>query len=539
MMILLAEDNEFYRLMLEETLTEWGYEVLAVADGEAAWEILRQKAPPPLAILDWIMPGVDGIELCRRVRALNREEPTYLILLTAQGGKENIIAGLKGGADDYISKPFDREELQARLQVGLRIVGLQSSLAARVRELEQALSGAQKMEAVGRLAGGIAHDFNNLLTVIIGSSDFVLGKGQMEDRDRELVRMVKQAGERGAGLTRQLLAFSRRQVINPEVLCLNQQVAGVEGMLRRLIGEDVNLVTRLEANLYRVKADPGQVEQVLMNLVVNARDAMPGGGTMTIETSNVERGEFDAGRLPSVQPGSYALLSVSDTGSGMDEETLRHIFEPFFTTKEVGKGTGLGLATAYGIVRQSDGHIEVESKPGRGATFRIYLPKVEEKPARARRSRSGDHTAPVGGTETVLLVEDEDSVRALTRTVLQLHRYTVLEACDGLEALQVSSRWARPVDLLLTDVVMPGLGGHQLAGRLSPVRPTMKVLYMSAYQSDTIAQHGVLNPHTHFLQKPFTPDQLACKVREVLDQQTASPSADAGGAQPAACLPAC
>jgi signal transduction histidine kinase len=528
MQILIAEDNAFYRGMLEETLAEWGYAVRCAEDGEAAWRILQAKDAPRLAILDWIMPGLDGIEVCRRVRALDREEPTYMILLTARSGKENIIAALKGGADDYISKPFHREELQARLQVGLRIVGLQESLATRVHELEQALSGAQKMEAIGRLAGGVAHDFNNLLTIILGSSELLLRKPSLDRADHELARMVKEAGERGAGLTRQLLTFSRRHVQAPEILSLSQRVAGVEKMLRRLIGEDVNLVTKLDPEIHPVLADAGQIEQVIMNLVVNARDAMPQGGTVMIETRNVELDDAALAKRPAVRPGSYALLSVSDSGCGMDEETKKHLFEPFFTTKEVGKGTGLGLATAYGIVKHSDGHIVVDSHPGRGATFRIYLPRATSKPS-AIAVKNGHPTGPAaaGGNETILLVEDEEAVRTLARNILQDHHYTVLEACDGAEAIQVSSRWPNPIDLMVTDVVMPRLNGNQLADRLMPVRPDMKVLFMSAYPSHEIAHHGMLNPSIHFLQKPFTPDVFTRTVRDVLDySKAARPTVD-------------
>jgi signal transduction histidine kinase len=518
MRVLIAEDNEFYRSMLEETLAEWGYEPLCAEDGAAAWKILQGKDAPRMAILDWIMPGLDGLEVCRQVRALGREEPTYLILLTAQGGKENIVAALKGGADDYVCKPFDREELHARLQVGLRIVGLQASLAARVHELEQALSGAQKMEAIGRLAGGVAHDFNNLLTVILGSSELMLRRKKLDRTDQDLVRMVKQAGERGSGLTRQLLAFSRRQVRVPEILSLSQRVAGFESMLRRLIGEDINLVTKLDPAVHPVLADPGQVEQVIMNLVVNSRDAMPDGGMVTIETCNVELDYAFTAKHPAVRPGSYALLSVSDTGCGMDEGTKKHLFEPFFTTKEVGKGTGLGLATVYGIVKHSDGHILVESEPGRGATFRIYLPRATSTPEKAAPDPKGVRPSLANGTETVLLVEDEEAVRNLARTILQEHQYNVLEARDGAEAMQVSSQWPKPIDLMVTDVVMPRLGGHQLAERLVPIRPSMKVLFMSAYPGHTIAHHGVLRPGTHFLQKPFTPDVFTRTIRDILDQ---------------------
>jgi signal transduction histidine kinase len=515
MKILIAEDNHFYRCMLAATLDEWGFETQAVDDGEEAWEVLRRPEAPKMAILDWVMPRMDGAEVCRRVRALPREEPTYIILLTAKGGKENIIAGLESGADDYISKPFDREELHARLQVGLRIVRLQSSLADRVTELERALSGAQKMEAIGRLAGGVAHDFNNLLTVILASSDLLLFQKGLNETQRESIQMIKQAGERGAGLTRQLLAFSRKQVLRPEVLALNDLVGNIEKILRRLIGEDIELKTHLAADLYPVLADSGELEQVLMNLVVNARDAMPQGGRIDIETANVELGEKDGvGRWPT-RPGAHMRLSVRDTGCGMDEETQRHIFEPFFTTKEPGKGTGLGLATVYGIIRQSNGHIEVSSSPGRGAEFRIYLPRSVAAVPGARPATSAARLRP--GAETILLVEDEIGVRALARQILQANSYTVLEAGDGEEALGVSAEWPSPIHLLLTDVVMPRLGGPQLADRLLSERPSMKVLYMSGYPDAAIPSHDGQDVEHVFLQKPFTPAGLTRKVREVLE----------------------
>jgi len=516
MKILVAEDNHFYRRMLEATLSEWGYQVLAAEEGLAAWQVLQQKDAPKLAILDWMMPGLDGLELCRKVRALSRPEPTYIILLTAKGGRENIIAGLEGGADDYISKPFDREELHARLQVGLRIVGLQTSLAARVRELEDALSGAQKMEAIGRLAGGVAHDFNNLLTVIITGSEVLLNSLQPDERQRELIQMVKQSGERGASLTRQLLAFSRKQVLAPVVLDLNTLVANLEKMLRRLIGEDIDLATSLDPALGTVEADPGQIEQVIMNLVVNARDAMPEGGKLTIETRNVEVDEACAAKRASWRPGPYAVLAVSDTGCGMDAATKARIFEPFFTTKEVGKGTGLGLATVYGIVEQSGGRIDVDSEPGRGASFTIYLPRVDKRaPAAETHPRPTDEPA---GRETVLLVEDEDPVRVMAREILRLNSYTVLEASNGSEALRIGQQCPGPIHLMLTDVVMPQINGPQLAQRLAPLRPGMKVLYMSGYADGDIVRQHVLEPGMPFLQKPFMPGALAHKVREVLKQ---------------------
>ncbi len=515
MKILIAEDNRFYRSMLAATLQEWGYEVLTTGNGEEAWQILRQQEVPPLAILDWVMPGLEGVELCRKVRALARAQPTYLIMLTAKDGKENVITGLGAGADDYIQKPFDREELRARLQVGLRIVGLQQNLAARVTELESALSGAQKMEAIGRLAGGVAHDFNNLLTVINGFSDMLLTQLQPSDAMYEAVHTIRQAGERGAGLTRQLLAFSRKQVLSLTVLNLNTLVINTEKMLRRLIGEDIRLLTHLEPALRPIKADPGQIEQVIMNLVVNARDAMPDGGEIVLETSNVDLGEDYVAGHPGAQPGRHVVLTVRDTGSGMDKETRSRIFEPFFTTKQAGKGTGLGLATVYGIVNQSGGHITVESEPGHGSTFRVYLPQAAAAPLQHPSSLGASRSAQ--GSETILLVEDEEVVRKLARTILEANHYKVLEACDGREALQVSNGCHEPIHLLLTDVLMPHMNGRQLAEAIVPRRPNLKVLYVSGYTDDTIVRQRVLESDNHFLQKPYTPRDLTQKVREVLD----------------------
>ena len=386
-----------------------------------------------------------------------------------------------------------------------------------LRRSEAQLLQSRKMEAVGQLAGGIAHDFNNLLTVILGYSEVLLGgQGSAEGR-REELEAIKQAGERAASLTHQLLAFSRRQVLEPRVLSLNTVVADLEQMLRRLIGEDIDLETRLETRPEAVKADPGQLEQVIMNLVINARDAMPRGGKLIVETRNVVEDNAFASAQVDVHPGRYVELAVSDTGCGMTEEVKARIFEPFFTTKEVGKGTGLGLATVYGIVKQSGGHIEVDSEVGRGTRFKIYLPCVE-KAVRSRKSDPGLSMVS-WGKETVLLVEDEEQVRALSRHILEAHGYTVLEAGHGAEAIRVSDeRLPGPIHLLISDVVMPHLGGRELAERLALTRREMKVLFVSGYTDDAVVRHGVLAAETAFLQKPFTPSALVKKVREVLDK---------------------
>ncbi len=391
--------------------------------------------------------------------------------------------------------------------------------AAKVpRPADEQVLQSQKLEALGRLAGGVAHDFNNLLTVILGYADLMSRYGA-DDHAREVGREIQKAGERAAALTRQLLAFSRRQVMQPCVLDLNGLVRNLDTMLRRLIGEDVQLTTAPHASPLRVKADPGQLEQVLTNLVVNARDAMPKGGRLIVSTAEVPA-SIDSTLLTAAT--GFALLTVTDSGCGMEEHVLKRLFEPFFTTKEVGKGTGLGLAMVYGIVQQSGGRIEVESEPGRGSTFRIYLPLTREpaesaQPTAPRPSPAGA----AGGTETVLLVEDEEAVRQLARRTLQARGYNVLEASDGVAALTVCQRHLPSIDLVVTDVVMPQLGGVDLVQRLRTVRPQLKVLYMSGYTDSTVIRHGLEEAEANYLQKPFTPDHLTQKVRQLLDQTAA------------------
>jgi signal transduction histidine kinase/CheY-like chemotaxis protein len=381
--------------------------------------------------------------------------------------------------------------------------------------LENQFRQAQKMEAIGQLTGGIAHDFNNLLTVINGYSEMLLQTLPAGDLQRDNAEQIKQAGERAAALTRQLLAFSRKQMLEPKVLDLNAVVTNIEKMLTRTIGEDITLATTLTPGLGCVKADSGQIEQVVLNMAVNARDAMPQGGKLTIETANVELDETFARKHVVVQPGRYVMLAVSDTGCGMDAETQRRIFEPFFTTKGQGKGTGLGLATVYGIVKQSGGSIWVYSEVGKGTTFKVYLPRVEEKPDTVLPGTV--RAAPLKGTETILLVEDDAPLRKLTLSLLRQGGYHVLVASDREEALQLCGQYEGPIHLMLTDVVMPGISGPEAAQRLASTRPDMKVLFMSGYTDDTIVSHGILIEGVTFLQKPFTADALARKVREVLD----------------------
>ncbi len=383
------------------------------------------------------------------------------------------------------------------------------------RRLEEQFRQAQKMEAVGRLAGGVAHDFNNLLTVINGFADLLQGELPEGAPERNLTREILKAGERAAGLTQQLLAFSRRQILQPRVVDLNFIIRDMEVMLRRTIGEDVDLDVRLAPDLGRVKADPGQLGQVLLNLVVNAREAMPEGGSLTLATHNVEVDGAACREHPEAGPGPYVVLAVRDTGCGMTPQVRARVFEPFFTTKEVGQGSGLGLATVHGIVHQSGGFVEVESAVDAGTCFKVYLPRLaatesdDVLPSQAYAPR---------GTETILLVEDEDAVRRFTALALRGSGYTVLTAEDGEEALRVATSYTGPIHLLVTDVVMPRLGGRQLAERLRASHPEARVLYVSGYTDDAVIRHGVHEAGANFLHKPFAPSELARKVRAVLDE---------------------
>jgi PAS domain S-box-containing protein len=395
----------------------------------------------------------------------------------------------------------------------LRCWGTQQDITAR-RLLEEEARQARKMETAGRLAGGIAHDFNNLLTAILGTSEILLNDLAPATAQREDVEEIKRAATRAANLTRQLLAFSRRQVLQPRVIDVESLVRGVETMLHRLIGEHISLTVTSEPSLWRVRADPGQIEQVIVNLAVNARDAMPTGGAMTIATTNAHFPGAAVGQETIMPAGDYLLLTVIDTGTGMDDETLRHLFEPFFTTKATGKGTGLGLATVYGIVKQSGGFIYADSELTKGSRFRIYLPRVDE-------SLDAPDQVPVAelarrASGLILLVEDEEAVRRLTRRVLEGVGYDVLEAANGLEALTLYNRSTTKIDLVITDVIMPGMSGQELSARLRELDPAQRILYVSGYTDDTILQHGHFLPNTSFLQKPFSPSALVARVQEIV-----------------------
>jgi PAS domain S-box-containing protein len=507
-------------------------------DAEIAYEHLRRHYE---LILQAAGEGICGLDLSGRITFVN---PAALRLLGYESQDligadlaalaERPVAGAHGRVRDalaanttfrsqdqvfwrkdgscfpieYTSTPIREQNLQ------IGSVFVFKDISQR-RALEEQYRQSQKLEAVGRLAGGVAHDFNNLLTVVAGYTDLLAANSSLDSRAKEAVKEVQKAADRAITVTRQLLAFSRKQMLQPRPVNLNASIAEINKLVQRLIGEDVTLVNRLAENLPPVLADPGQIEQVIINLAVNARDAMPRGGTLTITTGPVTVDLTAASNQPGLRPGKYALMTVADTGHGMDAQTKARIFEPFFTTKEAGKGTGLGLATVYGIVGQSGGHIDVQSTIGQGTTFRVLWPQAAG-PVKSPTAPSIDLTV-LGGTETILLVEDEDAVRRLASKVLAGYGYRVIEAGDGAEAEQLGKRSAEYLHLMITDVVMPGISGLELAQRLAPLRPKMKVLFMSGYADDAITRRGVLAEDAAFLQKPFPPEVLARRVREVLD----------------------
>jgi PAS domain S-box-containing protein len=442
-------------------------------------------------------------------RATHEREERILVTGQQETFEETVTTG--DTTRVYLSSKAPYRDRQGNV---LGLVGISRDVTE-MKRLEAELRQAQKMDAVGRLAGGIAHDFNNLLAVIIGCSDLVFNQLPSDDPNRALVYEVQKAGERAAGLTRQLLAFSRKQVLEPRVLALNPLLGDLCKMLGRLIGKDVELVESFDPYLGMVKVDPGQLEQAVINLAVNARDAIRDKGRLTIETRNVRMNEEHAAVPGDVQPGDYVALVVSDTGDGMDEATRARIFEPFFTTKEAGKGTGLGLAMVYGFAKQSGGHIEVESEPGRGTTFRLLMPRVDDL-------EPGPVPVPsdyrvTGGNETILLVEDEEALRGLLRQVLQSYGYVVLEARDGQDGLWMAGQHSGPIHALVTDLVMPRMGGRELAEHLLRQRPDLRILFMSGHTEDPDLQRGKFGPGAAFVHKPFSPLALARRVRQLLD----------------------
>ena len=493
--VLFADDSENDVLMLLRVLRKAGYEPVyeRVSSAAPMREALLRQAWD-VVISDYEMPGFGGFEALQILKESGHDLP--FILVSAVVNEEEVTA-----------KDKALREAQSRVA--------RKAAEAALRQSEEQLRQAQKLEAVGRLAAGVAHDFNNILTIITCHSELMLRQMPANDTRRKHVEQVEKAAHMAAGLTRQLLTFSRKQVIEPRVLKLNDVITDVEKMLRRLIGEDIEFHTKLDPAAGHIKADAGQIEQVIMNLAVNARDAMPDCGKLTIMTANTVLDENYLRSFPELRAGDYVMLAIADTGVGMSDEVKAHLFEPFFTTKSPGKGTGLGLATCFGIVQQNSGHITVCSEVGKGTTFRIYFPLVqlEVEPARAHITS----TDVAGGSETVLLVEDAPAVRELAALTLREKGYTVFEALNGEDGLRTARQQNGRIDLVLTDVVMPVMGGKEMADALQKSYPETRVLFTSGYTEDAISQRGILRPGVIFLQKPYTTAALARKVREALD----------------------
>jgi two-component system, cell cycle sensor histidine kinase and response regulator CckA len=515
--VLNVEDSPSDAMLVNNQLTEAGYEVIAqrVETAESMRAAL-ESYKWDIILCDYSLPQLNAISAIAVLKESSLDIP--LIIISGTVDDMAGVRAMKAGARDYFLKS-DLQRLPASVQWEIQEAQNRQTRTeaenARLRESEIQLRQAQKMDAIGRLAGGIAHDFNNLLTAINGYSDLALRNMASDNEYRRNFEQIKHAGERAASLTRQLLAFSRKQVLQPKILDLNTIVSDMENMLQRLIGEDVELCTALDPSAGNVKADPGQLEQVIMNLAVNARDAMPNGGSIVIETQNVRLDKKYVHGHIDVSSGEYVMLALSDTGVGMSEDTRRQIFDPFFTTKPVGEGTGLGLSTVYGIVNQSGGYVQAYSEISHGTTFKIYLPR--EDAACQDEEATVESQALLRGTETILLAEDEDGVRNLASEILSSHGYTVLTGCNGADALMTCDDHPGPIDLLVTDVIMPEMGGRELRTKLLDLYPNAKVLFISGYTDDAIVHHGILESGTPFLQKPFTPAGLARKVRGVLD----------------------
>jgi signal transduction histidine kinase len=512
--ILVVDDDPQALALIEMALASAPFErVIDVASSVSSGMARVAEEAHDIYLIDQQLPDGTGIDLIAAAKARTIKKP--FILLTGYGSGDIDDAASRAGAVDYVEKHMVATHLERSIRYALR----NWQAARMLYDREEQLRQAQKMEAIGRLAGGVAHDFNNLLTAIIGYADLVTERLDSSEQTARDVAEIRKAADRASGLTRQLLAFSRKQFLNPTVLDLNETVSELLQMLPRVIGDHIRTTASLGEDLARVRADASQMEQVFVNLVLNARDAMPMGGRLTIRTANVDIDEEKrTAEALSVAPGRYAMLSIADSGTGMDPATRDRAFEPFFTTKPKGKGTGLGLATVYGIVEQSGGAIYLDTAPGRGTTVRIYLPSTDavEENRKPEKVTSSDGR----GSETILLVEDNDSVRGLASKALRRRGYTVFEARSGEEAVNWALTSGVNPHLLITDIVMPGLSGPSLAARLMQHTPTLRILYVSGYSDDAIAMEGAYHGHVPVLQKPFTPSTLAELIRSILDSRT-------------------
>jgi signal transduction histidine kinase len=508
--VLLVDDDEEDYLLTKDLLSRLDgvrHEIHWVSDYRSALKAAHEGGHD-VYLVDYRLGAEDGIELVRELVTNGHDVP--VIVLTGQGNRDVDVEAAQAGAADYLVKG---EVSPALLERTIRYAMRSRADLRALRESEEGLRQAQKMEAVGNLAGGIAHDFNNLLTVIRGYTDILLSRLGREAEGSGEIAEIGRAAERAAQLTGQLLAYSRKQILEPRVLDLNRVVTETQAMLGRLIGEHIEFSTTLAEDLGSISADAGQIEQIIMNLVVNARDAMPEGGTLLLETGNATFADGSTNGRPDTIPGDYVLFAVTDSGQGMDAATVGRVFEPFYTTKARGEGTGLGLATVYGIVKQSGGHIEVESEPGLGTSFRLYFPQVAEE-AETFSPKPPDER-PLIGTETILLVEDEETLRRVGRQMLEMYGYTVLLAENGAAALELAQNHPAPIELLMTDILMPKMGGIELAERLSTLRPELKVLYTSGYNDTGDNLQRIAG--ARYLQKPYAMEELARTLRELLD----------------------
>jgi signal transduction histidine kinase len=507
--VLLVEDDEEDYLLTKDLLSGLEgvrHEIHWVSDYRSALRAAHE-GDHDVYLVDYRLGAEDGLELVRELVANGHDVP--VIVLTGHGDRDVDIEAARAGAVDYLVKG---EVSPALLERTIRYAMRGHADMRALRKSEEELRHAQRIEAVGQLAGGIAHDFNNLLTVISGYTEILLSRLGPETEGSKEIAEISKAAKRAEELTRQLLAYSRKQILEPRVLDLNNIVTEIQAMLERLIGENIEFSTTLAEDLGSISADNGQIEQIIMNLVVNARDAMPDGGTLLLETGNVTLAELSTNRRPDMSPGDYVMLTVTDSGQGMDAATIARIFEPYYTTKARDAGTGLGLSTVSGIVTQSGGHIEVESDPGIGTTFRLYFPQVAEEPE-AFSPKPPDER-PLTGSETILLVEDEEALRAVGKQMLETYGYTVLLAADGAAGLELAQNHPDPIQLLMTDILMPKMGGIELAERLSTLRPELKVLYTSGYNDSGGSLQMVAG--TRYLQKPYAMKDLARTLRELL-----------------------